>query len=178
MNLQRINQSLDVNDRGPDYEDPWLEDRSSAWSREVAQTRTNSLAPFSNLVSTVCTTSVEPLAMRFRREGVVITDVIFTTSDASAFTIADCGVRPAVYDVSDVWVVDQNLGLRSAVQKSSVAAVRSRSTVNMRRPTGHAIQLLRSWVAEDSARNAGAEDWETFKKELDSHRSSDRPLFP
>lgn len=47
-----------------------------------------------------------------------------------------------------------------------------------RRPTEAAIQLLRSWVDEDSKVEDGLKAWEQLKQELDSHRTSSRRLFP
>ncbi|OFW21527.1 MAG: hypothetical protein A3H97_09680 [Acidobacteria bacterium RIFCSPLOWO2_02_FULL_65_29] len=47
-----------------------------------------------------------------------------------------------------------------------------------RRPTETAIQLLQAWIEEDSKVDGGLEAWETLKKELDSHRTSHRRLFP
>lgn len=47
-----------------------------------------------------------------------------------------------------------------------------------RRPSESAIRLLQSWVNEDATVDGGLEAWEELKRELDSHRTSSRRLFP
>jgi uncharacterized protein (DUF433 family) len=46
------------------------------------------------------------------------------------------------------------------------------------RPTEAAIQLLQSWLDEDSKVDGGLEAWEDLKRALDSHRTASRRLFP
>ena len=47
-----------------------------------------------------------------------------------------------------------------------------------RRPAQAAADLLESWLEEDSTVEGGLESWEQLKRNLDSDRSSSRPLFP
>ena len=47
-----------------------------------------------------------------------------------------------------------------------------------RRPTATTIHLLQSWIDENANVEGGLEAWETLKKNLDSHRTSSRRLFP
>lgn len=46
-----------------------------------------------------------------------------------------------------------------------------------RRPTQSVIELLDSWLEEDSGREGGLESWEQLKCHLDRDRLSNRPLF-
>jgi uncharacterized protein (DUF433 family) len=45
-------------------------------------------------------------------------------------------------------------------------------------PAESVIDLLDSWLEEDSQREGGAESWEQLKRSLDRDRLSSRPLFP
>ena len=45
-------------------------------------------------------------------------------------------------------------------------------------PAESVIDLLDSWLEEDSKREGGAESWEQLKRSLDRDRLSNRPLFP
>jgi uncharacterized protein (DUF433 family) len=47
-----------------------------------------------------------------------------------------------------------------------------------RRPAESVIDLLDSWLEEDSRREGGLESWEQLKRNLDRDRLSSRPLFP
>ena len=47
-----------------------------------------------------------------------------------------------------------------------------------RRPAQAAADLLESWLEEDSTVEGGLESWEQLRQNLDSDRSSSRPLFP
>jgi uncharacterized protein (DUF433 family) len=47
-----------------------------------------------------------------------------------------------------------------------------------RRPAESVIDLLDSWLEEDSKREGGSESWEQLKRSLDRDRLSNRPLFP
>jgi uncharacterized protein (DUF433 family) len=47
-----------------------------------------------------------------------------------------------------------------------------------RRPAESAIDLLDSWLEEDSRLEGGLESWEQLKRNLDRDRPSNRPLFP
>jgi uncharacterized protein (DUF433 family) len=47
-----------------------------------------------------------------------------------------------------------------------------------RRPEASVIDLLDSWLEEDSRREGGPEAWEELKRSLDRDRLSNRPLFP
>jgi uncharacterized protein (DUF433 family) len=46
------------------------------------------------------------------------------------------------------------------------------------RPAESVIDLLDSWLEEDSKREGGSESWELLKRGLDRDRLSNRPLFP
>lgn len=45
-------------------------------------------------------------------------------------------------------------------------------------PSESVIELLDSWLDEDSRREGGLESWEQLKRNLDRDRLSSRPLFP
>jgi uncharacterized protein (DUF433 family) len=47
-----------------------------------------------------------------------------------------------------------------------------------RRPAQAAINLLESWIEEDSRLDGGLDSWDQLKRNLDSHRTSSRRLFP
>ncbi len=47
-----------------------------------------------------------------------------------------------------------------------------------RRPAESVIDLLDSWLEEDSRREGGLEWWEQLKRNLDRDRPSSRSLFP
>jgi uncharacterized protein (DUF433 family) len=46
------------------------------------------------------------------------------------------------------------------------------------RPAHSAVELLDSWLEEDSKLEGGLESWEQLKRLLDNDRPSTRPLFP
>lgn len=46
------------------------------------------------------------------------------------------------------------------------------------RPAHSAVELLDSWLEEDSQLEGGLESWEQLKRLLDNDRPSTRPLFP
>jgi uncharacterized protein (DUF433 family) len=46
------------------------------------------------------------------------------------------------------------------------------------RPAHSAVELLDSWLEEDSRVEGGLESWEQLKRNLDRDRPSSRPLFP
>jgi uncharacterized protein (DUF433 family) len=46
------------------------------------------------------------------------------------------------------------------------------------RPTRTAIDLLNSWIEEDSTLDGGLDSWEQLKRELDRDRPASRRLFP
>ena len=46
------------------------------------------------------------------------------------------------------------------------------------RSTQAVIDLLESWIEEDSRLDSGVEAWEELKRALDSSRSGGRLLFP
>ena len=46
------------------------------------------------------------------------------------------------------------------------------------RSTQSVIDLLESWIEEDSRLDSGVEAWEELKRALDSSRSGGRLLFP
>ena len=46
------------------------------------------------------------------------------------------------------------------------------------RPPHSAVDLVDSWLKEDSKVEGGLESWEQLKQELDKNRLSGRPLFP
>jgi hypothetical protein len=45
-------------------------------------------------------------------------------------------------------------------------------------PPHSAVELLDSWLEEDSRVEGGLESWEQLKRLLDNDRPSTRPLFP
>lgn len=47
-----------------------------------------------------------------------------------------------------------------------------------RRPGQGGVDFLESWLEEDSKLDGGLDSWEQLKRNLDSHRPSNRPLFP
>ena len=61
-----------------------------------------------------------------------------------------------------------------AALKEAKEALLSRA----RRPVQDAINLLESWIQEDSRLDGGLDSWEQLKRALDSHRSYSRRLFP
>jgi hypothetical protein len=46
------------------------------------------------------------------------------------------------------------------------------------RSTRAVVDLLESWIEEDSRLDSGVETWEQLKRALDSSRSGGRRLFP
>jgi len=46
------------------------------------------------------------------------------------------------------------------------------------RSTRAVVDLLESWIEEDSRLDSGVEAWEQLKRALDSSRSGGRRLFP
>ena len=69
----------------------------------------------------------------------------------------------------------------TVTQDQAVAALEEAKDVWLARarvPAESVIDLLDSWLDEDSKREGGAESWEQLKRSLDRDRLSSRPLFP
>ena len=69
----------------------------------------------------------------------------------------------------------------TVTQDQAVAALEEAKDVWLARarvPAESIIDLLDSWLDEDSKREGGAESWEQLKRNLDRDRLSSRPLFP
>jgi uncharacterized protein (DUF433 family) len=69
----------------------------------------------------------------------------------------------------------------TVTQEQAIAALEEAKEALLaraRRPAESAIDLLDSWLEEDSRLEGGLESWEQLKRNLDSDRPSSRPLFP
>jgi uncharacterized protein (DUF433 family) len=69
----------------------------------------------------------------------------------------------------------------TVTQEQAIAALEEAKEALLaraRRPAESAIDLLDSWLEEDSRLEGGLESWEQLKRNLDRDRPSNRPLFP
>lgn len=69
----------------------------------------------------------------------------------------------------------------TVTQEQAVAALKEAKEALLaraQRPVHSAVDLLDSWLEEDSRLEGGLESWEQLKRNLDSDRPSSRPLFP
>jgi uncharacterized protein (DUF433 family) len=69
----------------------------------------------------------------------------------------------------------------TVTQEQAIAALEEAKEALLaraRRPSESAIDLLDSWLEEDSRLEGGLESWEQLKRNLDRDRPSNRPLFP
>ena len=69
----------------------------------------------------------------------------------------------------------------TVTQEQAIAALEEAKDALLalaRRSAQSAADLLESWLEEDSRVEGGLESWEQLKRNLDSDRSSSRPLFP
>lgn len=96
------------------------------------------------------------------------------------------GTRVPVQTLLEYLERGQSLGeflsdFPTVTQEQAIAALQEAKEALLaraRRPAESVIDLLDSWLEEDSRLDGGLESWEQLKRNLDTDRPSSRPLFP
>ncbi|MBY0496910.1 MAG: DUF433 domain-containing protein [Cyanobacteria bacterium] len=82
------------------------------------------------------------------------------------------GGRPLAEFLADFQTVTKEQAV--AALEEAKEALLSRA----QRPALSAVDLVDSWLKEDSQVEGGLQSWEQLKQQLNRHRLSNRPLFP